>query len=385
MHVIAAADGPVTPVGIEQRAEAVDGVASAAAVGVGPVGTQQVVVVVARAGARRPAPRCAAARRGPADRRHPRGRGRAGRGGAGGGRPARRHPARGEDRPHPRREVGGAGAGRRAGGPTAVTPARAHRSPPAHPRARAHRSPHALRCARAGRGVHEPRCGGAGPPARHGWAGRPAAGAVRVLVTGARGMLGGAVARALAEARRRRDRAAGVSGLPVREVRADLGDPAAPWPRRWPDRTPWCTSPRRSTWSGRGGVRADERRRDPAAARCRPRRGGRAVRARVVAVGGARRRRARRCGCRPGRSGPRPRPPRPQQGVGGAGGAGRERKTRVHKRRTRVHRRNAGTRAAGGGRRAAAPGLGARRRAARRPDRRPRPIRAARGRRHRQR
>ena len=46
VHVIATAAGPVTPVGIEQRAEAVDGVASAAAVGVGPVGTQQVVVVV---------------------------------------------------------------------------------------------------------------------------------------------------------------------------------------------------------------------------------------------------------------------------------------------------------------------------------------------------
>ena len=41
VHVIATAAGPVTPVGIEQRAEAVDGVASAAAVGVGPVGTQQ--------------------------------------------------------------------------------------------------------------------------------------------------------------------------------------------------------------------------------------------------------------------------------------------------------------------------------------------------------
>ena len=46
VHVIATAAGPVTPVGIEQRAEAVDGVASAAAVGVGPAGTQQVVVVV---------------------------------------------------------------------------------------------------------------------------------------------------------------------------------------------------------------------------------------------------------------------------------------------------------------------------------------------------
>jgi acyl-coenzyme A synthetase/AMP-(fatty) acid ligase len=46
VHVVWTADGPVTPVGIEQRAEAVDGIASAAAVGVGPVGTQQVVVVV---------------------------------------------------------------------------------------------------------------------------------------------------------------------------------------------------------------------------------------------------------------------------------------------------------------------------------------------------
>ena len=59
--------------------------------------------------------------------------------------------------------------------------------------------------------------------------GRPAAGAVRVLVTGARGMLGGAVARALAA---RGDEVTvlqrGASGLPVREVRADLGDPAAP-------------------------------------------------------------------------------------------------------------------------------------------------------------
>jgi cis-3-alkyl-4-acyloxetan-2-one decarboxylase / olefin beta-lactone synthetase len=58
VHVIAAADGPVTPVGIEQRAEAVDGVAMAAAVGVGPVGTQQVVVVVV------PEPGLAARRRG---------------------------------------------------------------------------------------------------------------------------------------------------------------------------------------------------------------------------------------------------------------------------------------------------------------------------------
>ena len=88
-----------------------------------------------------------------------------------GRRPARRHPARGEDRPHAGGGVGRTGAGGRAGG----------------------------------------------------------AAAVRVLVTGARGMLGGAVALALAArgddvtVLQRRP-----SGLPVREVLADLGDPDAP-------------------------------------------------------------------------------------------------------------------------------------------------------------
>jgi acyl-CoA synthetase (AMP-forming)/AMP-acid ligase II/pimeloyl-ACP methyl ester carboxylesterase len=45
-HVITTAAGPVTPVGIEQRVERVEGVAAAAAVGVGPAGGQVVVVVV---------------------------------------------------------------------------------------------------------------------------------------------------------------------------------------------------------------------------------------------------------------------------------------------------------------------------------------------------
>jgi olefin beta-lactone synthetase len=51
-HVVTTAAGPVTPVGIEQRVEAVDGVSAAAAVGVGPAGTQVVVVVVVPSGGR---------------------------------------------------------------------------------------------------------------------------------------------------------------------------------------------------------------------------------------------------------------------------------------------------------------------------------------------
>ena len=55
-HVLVTADGPVTPVGPEQRAESVPGVRRAGVVGVGPRGTQQVVVVVETdEGARRPA------------------------------------------------------------------------------------------------------------------------------------------------------------------------------------------------------------------------------------------------------------------------------------------------------------------------------------------
>ena len=51
-HVITTADGPVTPVGVEQDVETVDGVSRAAAVGVGPAG-RQVVVAVAETGERR--------------------------------------------------------------------------------------------------------------------------------------------------------------------------------------------------------------------------------------------------------------------------------------------------------------------------------------------
>ena len=45
-HVVTTAGGPVTPVGIEHSVEALDDVDLAAVVGVGPVGTQQVVAVV---------------------------------------------------------------------------------------------------------------------------------------------------------------------------------------------------------------------------------------------------------------------------------------------------------------------------------------------------
>jgi acyl-coenzyme A synthetase/AMP-(fatty) acid ligase len=45
-HVITAPDGPVAPVGIEQAVQRVPQVVQAAVVGVGPVGTQQFVVIV---------------------------------------------------------------------------------------------------------------------------------------------------------------------------------------------------------------------------------------------------------------------------------------------------------------------------------------------------
>ncbi|MGY1680435.1 alpha/beta fold hydrolase [Geodermatophilus sp. SYSU D01176] len=51
-HVVTTASAPVTPVGVEQRVEALPGVSAAAAVGVGPAGTQVVVVVVVPAGGR---------------------------------------------------------------------------------------------------------------------------------------------------------------------------------------------------------------------------------------------------------------------------------------------------------------------------------------------
>jgi acyl-coenzyme A synthetase/AMP-(fatty) acid ligase/pimeloyl-ACP methyl ester carboxylesterase len=53
-HVLTTSDGPLTPVGVEQRVERLDSVKAAAVVGVGPTGTQVVVVVVVPADAARP-------------------------------------------------------------------------------------------------------------------------------------------------------------------------------------------------------------------------------------------------------------------------------------------------------------------------------------------
>jgi acyl-coenzyme A synthetase/AMP-(fatty) acid ligase/pimeloyl-ACP methyl ester carboxylesterase len=57
VHLISTATGVLTPVGIEQAVESAAGVELAAVVGVGPVGTQQLVIVVQQAGAKAgPAP-----------------------------------------------------------------------------------------------------------------------------------------------------------------------------------------------------------------------------------------------------------------------------------------------------------------------------------------
>ena len=53
-HVITTADGPVTPVGPEQRIERLDAVSAAAVVGVGPLGAQVAVAVVVPGAPRRP-------------------------------------------------------------------------------------------------------------------------------------------------------------------------------------------------------------------------------------------------------------------------------------------------------------------------------------------
>jgi olefin beta-lactone synthetase len=56
-HVITTSDGPLTPVGVEQRVEHLDSVKAAAVVGVGPAGTQAVVAVVVAGDDAAPPPR----------------------------------------------------------------------------------------------------------------------------------------------------------------------------------------------------------------------------------------------------------------------------------------------------------------------------------------
>ena len=216
-------------------------------------------------------------------------------------------------------------------------------------------------------------------------------------MTGARGMLGRAVALALAArgddvtVLQRRP-----SGLPLREVLADLGDPdAAPGRGARRRRTPSSTSPRRSTWSGRGGTTRGRTstgtRRLLAAARA-------AGVARFVHVsspsvahagdalvgagagpadpGGARGHYARsKALAEQAVLTSDDAPPRSARHAGA-------RRTR-RRRPDRATRRAGDAQLAGGRRRAPAPGLGARGHPARRPDPRPGPGRAARRGRHR--
>lgn len=104
VHVVHTERGPVTPVPVEIAAERIEGVHRSAAVGVGPVGCQVLVVVVERRTADDGlAPDDVAQRRAvdPAGRRR-----------VAGERPAGRHPSQHQDRPHARGHLGGASARR---------------------------------------------------------------------------------------------------------------------------------------------------------------------------------------------------------------------------------------------------------------------------------
>ena len=255
-HVITTADGPVTPVGIEQRVQALAGVDAAAAVGVGPAGTQQVVVVVvpdAGATARRRAARCSPTR----------------------------SPDGGGAAPRP------ACRSRRCWSPTPCPSTSGTRRRSTAPRV----------AAWAGAGAGRRRAAAAGRVT------------VRVLVTGAtrHARRRPSPARWLARGDAVTVLQRGPSGLPFPEVRGDLGDPAAPLRRALAGHDAVVHLAAKVDVVGPWrDYRAHQRRRHPRAARRRPVRRGRAVRARVVAVGGARRGRARR---RPGRRRPtRPAP-----------------------------------------------------------------------------
>ena len=240
----------------------------AAVVGVGPIGTQQVVaVVVPAAGSQRvsgplASPDLAAAVRAAAAA-DPAGRG------ADQSAAAHRHPARVQDRPGRGGPLGGSGAGRPAGGTT-----------------------------------------------------------VRVLVTGASGMLGSATARALAA---RGDRVTVLqrrpAGLGLPEVLADVADTDAV--RRCGGRPRCGGAPGGQGRRHRtvGGIRPGQHRWHPIGDRRLPRCWGRAARTRVLALGCPRRGatgRGRRGARRPDT---RPRLVRKEQGGGGADRTGRRRRS----------------------------------------------------------
>ena len=251
VHVVTSPGGPVTPVGVEQAVEARAEVAHAAAVGVGPAGTQAVVAVVVPASpVARTAGQRGAGRDGPGGRAGPAG------GGADGPPAAHRHPPQLQDRPRRRRPVGGPGTGRPATGP-----------------------------------------------------------AVRVLVTGASGALGAATARALAARGDRvtvlQRRPAGL-GLP--EVLADVADGAAVG-RAAAGQDAVVHLAARVGYSGRWPEYAsDQHRRDPGRRRRLPGGGRGPAGARVLTVGRPRRVLAGRRRRGAGRSRPGPRAVRAEQG-----------------------------------------------------------------------
>ena len=271
MHVVTTADGPVTPVGVEQRVEAL--------------------------------------RRGRAGRRGRRRAGRhpAGRRGRRPGRPPACPAAPPARRPGPGRR-GRAPPPGSTGGGGAASSARCRSTSGTPPRSTAPRSP-------------------AGPRGCWPAAGRPA---VRVLVTGASGMLGAGVgARRCADARRRRHGAAaapGRAGLPRGARRRRRPRPPSRGRGRGQDAVvhlaakvdvvgPWAD------------YAAHQRRRAPGSVvdACRAA-GVRPAGARLLAVGGARRA-GRWSGAGAGPADPRPRPRalRPDQGDRRAARAGRGR------------------------------------------------------------
>ena len=122
VHVIHGESGPITPVPVERAVERGLGVARSAAVGVGPVGVQQLVVVLED-----PASPMRAWRAPPRPTRSDGLIDAPGRGGVDAASSARRHPPQREDRSHCRGRLGRRGAGRPSRPAAEVTSTRAAR------------------------------------------------------------------------------------------------------------------------------------------------------------------------------------------------------------------------------------------------------------------